>query len=99
MTLETAFKISSVGFRVIFNDESEVVQQVGQDVWIRVYNDSGVAISKGKVAYLSGIFSLTPTIAKALAETLYYCIKCARVWNATFAKTRINIASRNESPT
>jgi hypothetical protein len=36
------------------NDESEINQQLGRQTLVRVYNNSGVTISKGKVCYVSG---------------------------------------------
>lgn len=58
----------------MFNDESEVTQQIGQEIYVRVYNDTGTTISNGKVCYLSGIFSNFPTIALAKADAANTCL-------------------------
>jgi hypothetical protein len=54
----------------LLNEESDVIQQVGQEIWIRVRNETGGLISNGEIVYLSGIYSTTtfPTIAKAKAD-------------------------------
>lgn len=46
----------------LYNDEADVTLQIGQEMWIRVYNDSGSEILNGKVCYLSGVFDSVPTI-------------------------------------
>jgi hypothetical protein len=57
-----------------FNDEADVTLQVGQEMWIRVYNDTGSTITNGSVCYLSGIFSGFPTIALADASDATKCL-------------------------
>ena len=37
-----------------YNDESNVTLNIGQESWVRVYNDSGAQIDNGKVVYISG---------------------------------------------
>lgn len=55
-----------------FNDESEVEHQIGQELWVRVYNDSGATITNGSVVYSSGTTqegtTNRPTIALAQAD-------------------------------
>lgn len=58
----------------LFNDESEVLLQVGQELFIRVKNDSGVDIENGEVCYLSGVDSGLPTVAKANSSLASTCL-------------------------
>lgn len=52
------------------NDEADVTLQVGQESWVRVYNDSGATIFNGEVVYASGKEDVEDrlTIAKAQAD-------------------------------
>jgi len=52
----------------VYNEESDVTLQVGQEEWIRVYNNTGSVIGNGKAVYLSGETTGTPTIALADAS-------------------------------
>ena len=38
----------------VYNDESDITLQVGQEMWNRVHNSSGALIEDGKVVYISG---------------------------------------------
>lgn len=55
---------------VMYNDEAEVTHQLGQEHFIRVFNDSGNIILNGKVVYISGadLVENKPTIALAKAD-------------------------------
>lgn len=53
----------------VYNDETDVTLEVGQESWIRVYNNSGATIDNGKPVYISGQSSGTPTIALADASS------------------------------
>jgi hypothetical protein len=55
---------------VVFNDETSLSQKLGQDFFIRVYNNSGAAILAGKPVYLSGLEATEnrPTIGLARAD-------------------------------
>jgi len=55
----------------LFNDESDVTHQLGQEGLIRVFNNSGSTIEDGSVVYISGSESVEkrPTIALALADS------------------------------
>jgi len=55
----------------VYNDESDVTHQLGQEGYIRVYNNSGGAINNGQVVYISGneVVENRPTIALALANS------------------------------
>lgn len=63
----------------VYNDEADISLQVGQEQWLRVYNDTGSDISNGSPVYLTGVTSGTPTIALANASssTAYDCIGLA----------------------
>lgn len=53
----------------IYNDEADVTHQLGQEGFIRVYNNSGSLISNGKAVYVSGSEGTEgrPTIDLAIA--------------------------------
>ena len=58
----------------VYNAESDVTLQVGQEEWIRVYNNTGSTITNGTPVYLNGEFGTVPTIAvsSASSETAAY---------------------------
>ncbi len=58
----------------LYVDEAEVTLQIGQEMFIRVYNDSGGDIDNGEACYLSGIFSSTPTVDLAQADAAATCL-------------------------
>ena len=72
------------------NNEADVSMQIGQENWIRVYNDSGGTISNGEVVYASGKEDvedrLTIAKARANADTTSRVIGIAThdIENATF---------------
>ena len=53
----------------VYTDEADFTWQLGREVTLRVYNDTGVEIADGKVCYLSGEFSGTPTVDLANASS------------------------------
>ena len=54
----------------IYNQEPDVTMQIGQEQWIRVYNNSGSTIDNGVPVYISGAGgSGLPTVAVADAST------------------------------
>ena len=53
---------------VMYLDESDVAQTVGQETFARVYNNTGVDIANGSVVYIDGAFSGRPKIALAKAN-------------------------------
>ena len=53
---------------VVLNDESEIGMNVGEEMWIKVRNDSGDSISNGTPVYISGAIGQLPTIAPANAS-------------------------------
>jgi hypothetical protein len=57
-----------------YNDDTDVLHQVGQELWIRVYNNTGSTILNGKACYLSGIFSGFPTVDLAKADAAATCL-------------------------
>lgn len=50
------------------NDEVDVTLQVGQENWIRVYNNSGATINNGQVVYTSGVELTEGRLTIALAR-------------------------------
>lgn len=54
----------------VYNDESAVTLQVGQEIWLRVYNATGQAIANGASVYINGADSGSglPTVALARAD-------------------------------
>lgn len=67
----------------IQTDIAEVIQQVGQEQFIRVKNDTGSTIANGKVVYLSGASGQRPTVA------------LASVSNTTHVKSTIGVATHD----
>ena len=63
----------------VYNDEADVTLQIGQEEWVRVYNNSGATITNGAPVYLSGESAGIPTIALASAatETAAQCVGLA----------------------
>ena len=54
-----------------FNEESDVTLQIGQEEWIRVYNNTGSTLTNGTPVYLTGESSGIPTVAPATASGTY----------------------------
>jgi len=59
-----------------YNEESEVALQIGQETWVRVYNDNGGIIPNGSLVYISGSIFNVPKInfAQANSEDTYDAI-------------------------
>lgn len=57
---------------VVYNDNSSVSHQLGQEGLIRVYNNSGVQIDNAKVVYVTGVegVEFRPTIGLARADNI-----------------------------
>ena len=53
---------------VVYNSESEVTQQIGQEVFAKVRNITGSTITNGSVVYINGVDSGLPTIVLANAS-------------------------------
>lgn len=53
---------------VMYNAESEVGLNVGEEMWIYVRNDSGATITNGTAVYVTGATGQKPTIALAKAD-------------------------------
>lgn len=53
----------------VYNSEAEITLQVGQEEWIRVYNNTGSVIANSAPIRLSGSFNSVPTIALCDATT------------------------------
>jgi hypothetical protein len=62
------FYDKAFGALAFYNDESEITLQIGQEEYIRVYNDTGSTVSNGTPVYLTGESGATPTIAVARAD-------------------------------
>ena len=58
----------SLGF---YNDESDITLQVGQEQYIRVYNNTASTIDNGAPVYLTGESGTVPTISPANASGTY----------------------------
>ena len=54
---------------VYYNDEADVAMNIGREMWVRVRNDSGSAISNGKVVYINDAQGQLPTIRLARADS------------------------------
>ena len=58
----------SLGF---YNDESDITLQVGQEQYIRVYNNTASTIGNGTPVYLTGESGTVPTVSPANASGTY----------------------------
>jgi hypothetical protein len=65
------FYDAAFGALAVYNDESEITLQVGQEEYIRVKNDTASTITNGTPVYLTGEDQSTPTIAAAVADGTY----------------------------
>jgi hypothetical protein len=52
-----------------YNDASSVTVNLGREMLVRVYNDTGAAIFNGAAVYTSGSFGGVPTVALAIASS------------------------------
>lgn len=53
-----------------FNDDPNVAMQIGQEIWVRVVNNTGSPIPNGTPVYVNGATSGWPTVALAQANAL-----------------------------
>lgn len=65
------FYDKAFGALAFYNEESDITLQIGQEEYIRVYNDTGSTITNGTPVYLTGESGATPTIAEAKADGTY----------------------------
>ena len=65
------FYDKAFGALAFYNEESDITLQIGQEDYIRVYNDTGSTILNGTPVYLTGESGATPTIAVARADGTY----------------------------
>ena len=63
----TIFYDSGNGAIAFKNDVADITMQIGQEDWVRVYNNSGSTINNGQPVYISGTQDNFPTIALASA--------------------------------
>lgn len=63
----------------VYNSESDITLQVGQEEYIRVYNNTGSTIDNGTPVYLTGESGTVPTIApsSATSEAMAYAVGLA----------------------
>ena len=73
------FYDKAFGALAFYNDESEITLQIGQEDYIRVYNDTGSTISNGTPVYLTGESGATPTVAVARADGTFAQSKAAGI--------------------
>jgi len=52
-----------------YNDVTDSTLQIGQELWVRVKNNTGLDINNGDIVYLSGQDSGIPTVALAAADS------------------------------
>jgi hypothetical protein len=50
------------------NNEADITLQIGQEMWVRVRNESGSTITNGQVVYIDGLASGLPRVALARAD-------------------------------
>ena len=63
------FYDKAFGALAFYNEEPDITLQIGQEEYIRVYNDTGATISNGTPVYLTGESGATPTVSAARADT------------------------------
>lgn len=63
------FYDKAFGALAFYNEEPDITLQIGQEEYIRVYNDTGATISNGTPVYLTGESGATPTVSVARADT------------------------------
>lgn len=52
-----------------YNKEPDITLQIGQEEWVRVYNNTGSTIDNGTPVYISGSFNGFPTVAPSNATS------------------------------
>ena len=52
----------------IYSSVSDVALQIGQEMWVKVVNKTGLQIDNGKVVYINGAQGNRPTVALADAD-------------------------------
>ena len=55
----------------VYNDEADITLQVGQEEYIRVYNNTGSTITNGTPVYITGQVGAIPTIEASVANDTY----------------------------
>jgi len=63
------FYDSTHGTLNVFNGEADITLEVGQEQYVRVYNNSGATIGNGKPCYFTGASGEVPTIGLANATS------------------------------
>ena len=53
----------------VYNNESDVTLQLGQEIYFRVYNATGIAIANGALVYINGASGGRPTVALAKSDS------------------------------
>jgi len=53
----------------VYNDETDITLQVGQEEYVRVYNATGAIIDNGKLVYISGANGAFPQVTLAIATS------------------------------
>lgn len=64
----TLFYSSTDNCLAFFNDEADITLQIGQENWIRVYNNSGATITNGKIVYVTGQEAVENRLTISLAQ-------------------------------
>jgi hypothetical protein len=62
-----AYDSDNKGF-IGYVDETEVTLNIGEELWVRARNNTGVAITNGQAVYISGATGNKPTIALGQAD-------------------------------
>ena len=65
------FYDKAFGALAFYNEEPDITLQIGQEEYIRVYNDTGATLANGTPVYLTGESGATPTVSAARADTTY----------------------------
>lgn len=64
---------SANGALAMYGDEADITLQIGQEQYLRVYNNTGSTIENGSAVFYTGMYNGTiPTVAKAIANNKVY---------------------------
>ena len=77
----------------IQSDIAGTINQVGQENWLRAYNNTGASIEEGSVVYINGANTARPTIAKAIATVAAMSDKVIGVVTNTVANGHLGIVT------
>ncbi len=79
----------------MYNDESDITLQIGQEVWLRGVNNTGVTVENGHVVFISGSSGGLPEIALANANAAATALPMIGIATHDIEDTTIGIVTRS----